>query len=189
MLVVVGACSLEPCAADDDACAVVPCADDGDACPVDPCAGVEDAVVELGHGVATFEPVADGDALPYTRGLQGGTHIDAGLRIRGLLFAPTSDEAIVEDDLVVVDLQVFDDAGPVAGFTDFAMLFSPTEGSDDIGEVVGVPVIFVQDASALVGGTFELRARVRDRCQHEATATLSFMLVEPGDATTTPETG
>jgi hypothetical protein len=176
------------------------------ACPVDPCAVDDDARVELGHGASAFAAFSDGAPLPYTRGPQGGTHLDAALRIHGLLFASsaeTPDDARDEQDLPVVDLQAWDDETPVAGFTDFSMLFSPIEPDDDdgnvddvddvgevgeVGEVVGVPVIFVEDASTQVGATFVLRAHVRDRCSHEASAALSFVLVEP-EATTPARDG
>jgi hypothetical protein len=48
-----------------------------DAAPVE-------AVAELGTGDLEFAPLADGDALPYILGPQGGYHFLASVRVRGV---------------------------------------------------------------------------------------------------------
>jgi hypothetical protein len=44
----------------------------------------DDAWIELGTGRATFEPLAEGDAMELVAGPQGGWHVDVALRFGGL---------------------------------------------------------------------------------------------------------
>lgn len=147
------------------------------ACEPDPCEDFvsDGATVEVGTGQLAFAPLADGAAVPYVRGIQGGTHVEGALRTSGL-FAP-ADPFEHEAQLPTVSFTLHDDGGAmVGGYQELPRALTPT---DDHLELVADPVIFFEDASALVGATLQLRARVTDVCGNRADDDGALVLTDP----------
>lgn len=149
------------------------------ACEPDPCAlTTEPPTVQLGTGTTTFIPLDDGDTVPYARGPQGGTHIDGALRIAGMVYqasrAPL--DGIMLGDLPQVAMRTTENGTAVGGFSTRPMAFAPVSATSPDGVVVGVQVIFEEDASVHVGKSLELSADVIDRCGASASSSRMFLL-------------
>lgn len=143
----------------------------------DPCADVSGPFsAELGTGTSTFEPLVDGASLPYVRGLQGGTHVDGAVRVRGL-YLPPVDEVRVEE-LVQVAFSTFDGDSLIGGFTASPRTF--VVDADGAGVHSSEPVIFFEDASAFVGKSLRLLVDVQDRCGHAVSDEATIVLRDAG---------
>lgn len=146
------------------------------ACEPDPCLhATGDATLEVGTGQQAFAPLHDGDAVPYVRGLQGGTHVEGALRARELVVP--ADPALHEEQLPAVSFTVHDDAGTmIGGYQELPRIFALA--GDEL-ELVGELVIFLEDAAGRVGHTLELRATVSDQCGASASDARRFVLAAP----------
>ena len=121
----------------------------------------------LGTGADTFRPLADDTLVPYVRGPQGGTHVDAGVRVEGL-YLPAATERRAQD-LCEVSFTLAADDTQVGGFAAAPRPFTVVDEGGRVGEHIGEPVVFFEDASAWVGATLRLWVEVTDRCGHRVT--------------------
>jgi hypothetical protein len=134
----------------------------------DPCVDVDGPFAsELGTGVDTFIPLADDALVPYVRGPQGGTHVDGSVRVEGL-YLPAANASPIEA-LCQVSFTLATEDTQVGGFTAAPRAFAVVDEAARVGEHVGEPVVFFEDASTWVGATLRLWVEVKDRCGHRVT--------------------
>ncbi len=104
----------------------------------------------LGTGATSFEPVADGDTLGLTRGLQGLQHVWISLRLRD-----------VDPELAITELTLTRASdGRVVNEPFRARL--PYAPGADVAELVGAQLVIPDEAAAL-GQSLLLHARVEGR--------------------------
>ena len=131
----------------------------------DPCLDVEGPFSgELGSGADAFSPLSDDAAVPYVRGPQGGTHVEASVRVQGL-YLPAREEFRVKD-LCQISFTIDDNGTQVGGFSAEPRVFTVVDEDARVGEHLGEPVVFFEDASGWVGATLRLWVGVTDRCGH-----------------------
>jgi hypothetical protein len=147
-------------------------------CEPELCDEVEGApTATVGTGTARFRAVQDGDALTYVRGIQGGTHLDGSVAVRGVFLPP--DSLSGEQYLPLLTMLLADEAGTrLGGFTALPTLFDVQ--SDGSGVRVGEQVIFDADASAFVGQRVRLSAEVLDFCGTVVQDSVEVVVAESG---------
>lgn len=145
----------------------------------DPCANVQGPFsAELGTGVDAFAPLTNGASVPYVRGPQGGTHVDGSVHVEGLYLPAADDQRLEELCLVSFTLQEGDTR--VGGFDAVPRTFDIRDAADRVGDHVGEPVVFFEDASGFVGATLRLLVEVNDRCGHRVTDERQIVVRDAG---------
>lgn len=145
----------------------------------DPCADVEGPfAAELGTGLDAFAPLEDGASLPYVRGLQGGTHVDGSVRVEGLYLPPAGETRV--EELCLVSFTLHDGDTRVGGFDAAPRPFAIVDAAARVGDHVGEPVVFFEDASAWVGATLRLLVEVKDRCGHAVADERQILIRDAG---------
>lgn len=145
------------------------------ACAPEPtCGPAEDATLELGTGVAAFEPILT--EVSYEPGPQGGFHVWGSLRAQGI--APGKPNQFGDPDNPVVSYTITLDGEIVGGFTEVRRPFFRT---DTIGvyEIIGEELFLFGDPEPLVGREVQLDAAVLDACGATASATQTATLTGP----------
>jgi len=153
-LAVLAAASLCACTGDDalpDAGATA----DGGAPAGD--AGSEPALVELGVGETSFEPVTDGDTVFLVHGFQGLQHVWVSLRTRGL-----------DPDRATIELPLVRERDGSQGSEDYRARLS-LMGAGDFAEKLGLQLVVLQP-DIVVGQDSVLRVQVTDRNEVSAAA-------------------
>jgi hypothetical protein len=125
-----------------------------------------DPAIELGTGEVEFVPLADGDPVPLTFGLQGGQHVWGALRVVGidwreiaLTFALEGPDGVALTPTTQMYTELQDCDVSVSGCT------------PGMGELVGATVIIEDDdAGAVVGGDVTLRVEGSDTSGRSASA-------------------
>jgi len=115
------------------ACAVGPGTDKGsdaalDTAPLTPCeqAASEPTEYAVGTGEASFEPLDDGDPLPFNRGPQGGWHVFGSFWATGVL--PGDPEDFADPSNPQVTFQVLVNGSFLGGYTDLPRPMDPVDG-------------------------------------------------------------
>ena len=133
--------------------------------------------VVLGTGLDAFTSFDDGDTLPYHRGPQGGTHIEAAARTKNLYFPTNPFEG--SENLPLVGFQIvdaLDGTTQLGGFEPYQHRI--TDAGEGVGEILGEAVFLFEDGSVLVGREALLRVQVTDMCGNEASAERRFVIGE-----------
>lgn len=132
------------------------------ACPNAACDNVVGApTVEVGTGLATFEPLVDEATLEVIRGAQGGFHVLGALRTSGVWEGkspetwPEVDFELTSDDGAIVDL-----VAPT-----HRRLFADGDGFVLTAELV---VLDLTSFEGVDGAPATLSARIADACGREA---------------------
>ena len=116
--------------------------------------------MEVGTGEATFEALADGDALVYDLGPQGGWHVFGSLRAAGVV--PGDAEDFSSPDNPIVSFLVHLDGAPLGGYED---LPRPLDPAGDRFELVGDTLVLdILDAEEIDGREATLDATLNDAC-------------------------
>ena len=111
-------------------------------------AATGDGWVELGAGIASFTPLADGDAVELVAGLQGGWHVDTAIRFGG--FGP--------DGVHLVYEAVDTDARRVSYVTEATTGAASVQPDGDGYTRVGDRIVFdIDGPDDVVGATLYLR--------------------------------
>ncbi|MCC7109910.1 MAG: hypothetical protein IT382_11515 [Deltaproteobacteria bacterium] len=149
----------------------------------DPCADLDGAAAaEVGtvDAAGAFAPLADGASVPYVRGIQGGTHVNASVRTTNVFFP--EDVFLAADELPHMTLVLQDASGArVAGFEDQPQPLSVLgEPEQHRGERLGIEVRFDADGSEFVGQTLRLLLEMKDTCDAQVTDERSTIIAEGG---------
>lgn len=129
------------------------------------------ATAEIGTGQNAYEPLLDGQELPFYLGPQGGHHVFVSVRATGLYGG--KDVLDVESPWLTLDL--------VSGGTTVASLPAQPRQLQDEGdhlELVGQALVFdVPDAPAYDGAAADLSWSLEDRCGRRFEGTVGVQLV------------
>ena len=144
----------------------------------DPCDAIDkEASLELGTGSNVYIPIEEGQSLAYVRGIQGGSHLEAALRIENLYFP--EDAFLAEDKLPRVSLTLHDENDElVGGYQDEPRSF--VDIAPGRGQLLGEEARFVTDGADFIGATLRMAAGVTDMCGNSASA--ERRVVVTGDA-------
>jgi hypothetical protein len=149
-------------------------------CAPDPCEGLEGPFsAVLGTGVSSLAPLTDGDVVAFTRGIQGGTHVDGAVEVEHISFPtdPVADVAL----LPTVSFTLRNDQDTlVGGYQDLPRPFVATDDTGQTGRRVGEQVQFFEDGSTLVGQTLRLSVEVKDICGHTVADAHTIVIADDG---------
>lgn len=131
------------------------------------------ATVEVGTGTGAFEPLSEGQALPFFLGPQGGYHVFAALKATGIEPGDPADPFGPASPVITVELTV---EGEVIGrLIDQPRLF---EAQQDAAVLVNQRVVMeVLDPPDYDGAAATLSAEVVDRCGSAAEDARGVVLV------------
>lgn len=133
-----------------------------------------DTTVELGTGTDAFIPLADGDALRFERGPQGGYHVYGSLRATGVDVGDPNYPFELTNPHIWFNVER--DGAEIALLVDQPRALQPLDDEGHVG-VLGELVIFnTTDPTTLDGATARFSGRLTDRCGRGGEASWEVVL-------------
>ncbi|HJL19574.1 MAG TPA: hypothetical protein RMH99_28180 [Sandaracinaceae bacterium LLY-WYZ-13_1] len=117
---------------------------------------------ELGTGEVEFEPLAEGDELPYILGPQGGYHFLASVRVRGV--EPGNPDMLADPSNPTVEFRAFQgDTRVDARASSYRQGLDPAPGEPGTYQMVGrLLILNITSCDALTDEAIRVEVEVTD---------------------------
>ena len=144
------------------------------------------AIVEIGTGTSSFEPLVDEQAMPLHEGIQGGHHFLVHARMRGLVPGNPATPGLASNP--ATSLRAFDERGNRVDDATPTYFIGYRDAGDGFYELPNPRFVVVQNARVvdLIGQRVRLQVEATDHDGRTAMDEVWVMVyeqpLEPGDA-------